>query len=189
MKKVFAVVLALAMIFSLSVTAFAATTPSPDANSKLTVVLVAYEEAKPIPTTITYVVHNDQTITYTAEEKHEGSDFVGWMIYRKDGTEAVEGVDYKLIKVAGAYAEKNGANVAYRVAGTIVVTDTTITILPLTDLIVTANYGATITSTEEAEELFKSTAPATGDMAAVCLAVVLMVALAGVCVSKKQLAK
>ena len=186
MKKIFAIVLSLVLIMSLSVTAFAAS--SPVAGQKVTIIFVAHEDAK--VDVDTHEWHGELTVTYTAKEEHEGEKFVGWSIFLKDGSVAIEGKHYKLVKrVAGAYAEKADDVVAYRVAGNIVLADATIEIVPLTDLIITANYGDTATSVDDAVKAFQATSVPTGDVTVFGLSALLVVALAGVAVSKKQLAK
>lgn len=186
MKKILAIVLSLVLVMSLSVTAFAAS--SPVAGQKVTIVFVAHEDAK--VEVETHEWHDELTVTYTAKEEHEGEAFVGWSIYLKDGSVAIEGKHYKLVKrVAGAYAEKAADTVAYRVAGDIVLADTTIELIPLTDLIVTANYGTTATSTDDAVKAFQTTSVPTGDVTVLGLSALMVAALAGVVVSKKQLAK
>lgn len=167
MKKVLAIVLALVMLMGLSVTAFAETA-SPAADQKITVVSVAYEGAA--PKTQTFSAKVDQKLTFTAEATRGSDAFAGWKIYKKDGTAAVAGTDYTLAD-------------ASTLAGT------TLVIVPLKDVIVTANYGSTTTSIEQAKAAFTSKSPASGDMAVTGLALIMFVALAGVCVSKKQLAK
>lgn len=188
MKKFLALALAFVMIMGLSLTAFAV--ESPVADQKVTVVSVLKNGATPKSQTVTVTAGKDQKLTFTAEAKDEqGAAFAGWMIYKKDGSDAVQGKDYLLVSVSGAYAEKTGAEVAYRVAGAVVLKDTTLVIVPLTDLIVTANYGTVTTDIKAAQALFTETAAPSGDTVTACLALVLFVALAGVCVSKKQLAK
>ena len=166
LKKVLAIVLALVMLMGLSVTAFAETA-SPAADQKITVVSVAYEGAAPKTQTFSA---KDQKLTFTAEATRGSDAFAGWKIYKKDGTEAVAGTDYTL-------------------ADSSALAGTTLVIVPLKDVIVTANYGTTTTSIEQAKAAFTSKSPASGDMAVTGLALIMFVALAGVCVSKKQLAK
>lgn len=182
MKKFCTILLAVVLVMSLSVTAFAAN--SPVAGQKVTVIFVAHDDAD--LDIDTHEWHDELTVTYTAKEEHDGEKFVGWSIYLKDGSEAVEGKHYKLVKTAGAYAEKADDTVAYRVAGTIVLKDTTIELVPLTDLIVAANYGATATSVEEAVEAFQTSAPPTGDVVVLGLGATMLASLAGAVISKKK---
>ncbi len=179
MKKFLALALALVLIMGLSLTAFAVN--SPVATQKATVVSVLYNGATPKSEATTV----GTALTFTTEASKDGAAFTGWMIYKKDGSEAVKDVDYKLVAVAGAYADEAG----YKVAGTVVEANTTLKIIPLTDIIVTANYGTVVTDIKAAQAVFTDKAPAYGDTAVAALALVMFVALAGVCISKKQLAK
>ena len=166
MKKVLAIVLALVMLMGLSVTAFAEAA-SPTADQKVTVVLVSYNGAAPKAQNFSA---NDKQLTFTAEATRGSEAFAGWKVYKKDGTAAVLGTDYTL-------------------ASSSTLEGTTLVIVPLKDVIVTANYGSTTTSIEQAKATFTGKSPASGDMAVTGLALIMFVALAGVCVSKKQLAK
>ena len=73
--------------------------------------------------------------------------------------------------------------------GKTLITDTTITIVPKTDLIVVANWNNKLTSIKSALAAFDSTSDKTGDTAAAVVACAAVLALGGVIVSKKQLAK
>lgn len=175
MKKLLALTLAIVLVLGLSLTAVAAT-PSPTATEKMKVVVVLHKDATPKAHTVTFNAGtvNTQSLIFTAEAKVNNEEFTSWLIYKIDGkTPAVENKDYKLVAEAGDNALKN----------------TTLTIVPLQDIIVTANYGTTVTPTKGAVALFNDKAPAWGDTTVMCLALVMAVALAGVCVSKKQLAK
>lgn len=170
MKKTLAIVLTLVMLFALAAPVMAA--GSPEAGKKLTVVVIENPDAKPEATTVTVSENVDDgsmTQTFTAEEKHDGADFKDWSVYRRDGSAAVEGVDYKVV-------------------GGTTLGNTTVKIIPLTDLIVAANYGDKKTDIEDAKDLFQDKSEPTGDVVTV-LAVVMIVALGGTVICKKQLAK
>ena len=170
MKKTLAIVLALVMMVALAVPAMAAS--SPEAGKKLTVVVIENPTAKPEATTVTVsdkVDDGSMTLTYTADEQHGGASFNEWNVYRPDGTKAVVGVDYTVV-------EGTSLNNA------------TVKIIPLTDLIVAADYGSEKTDIKDAQNLFQDKSDPTGDVV-VALAVVMFVALCGTVVCKKQLAK
>lgn len=170
MKKTLAILLAAVMLFALAVPVMAAS--SPEAGKKLTVVVVATPEAKPEASTVTVsenVNDGTMTMTYTAAATYEGANFASWTVYRRDGSVAVAGVDYKL-------------------EGSADLKDASVKIVPLTDLIVAANYGEETTDIKEAQTAFQNKSDPTGDVV-VALAVVMIVALAGTVVCKKQLAK
>lgn len=170
MKKTLAILLAVVMLFALAAPVMAA--KSPEAGKELTVVVVTAPDAKPQTETVKVSEDvNDGTmvVTYTAEEKHEEAKFTEWIVYRRDGSIAVLGTDYTL-------------------AGGTALTGLTVKIIPLTDLIVTANYGEEKTDIKDAQSAFQDKSEPTGDMIA-AFAVVMMVALAGTVVCKKQLAK
>ncbi len=170
MKKTLAILLAIVMLFALAAPVMAAS--SPVAGKKLTVVVVKAPEAKPQASTVTVtedVNDGTMTLTYTAEEKHEDAKFTEWIVYRRDGSIAVLGTDYTL-------------------AGGTALTGLTVKIIPLTDLIVAANYGDVKTDIKDAQAAFQSESDKTGDMI-VAFAAAMIVALAGTVVCKKQLAK
>ena len=160
MKKVFAVVLAVVLVMCLSVTAFAAV-QSPTGVSVYTVYVINGNGAK---TQITEVKVGD-SITLTADP--EMGKFDKWMIYKMDGTPAVEGEDY--IIVEGSLTSK------------------TITIIPLSNIIITGNYNGKITKFDISNG--EPVSPQTGDTSVVMLSAMMVLALAGVVVAKKQLAK
>lgn len=170
MKKTLAILLAVVMLFALAAPVMAAS--SPVAGKKLTVVVVKAPEAKPETQTVTVaedVNDGTMTLTYTAAEKNNDAAFTKWTVYRRDGSVAVLGTDYTL-------------------AGGTALTGLTIKIIPLTDLIVAANYGDKTTDIKDAQATFQDKSEPTGDMI-VAFAAVMIVALAGTVVCKKQLAK
>ena len=170
MKKTLAVALAFVMLFALAAPVLAV--GSPEAGKKLTVVVIENPVAKPEANTVTVSENVDDgsmVQTYTAEEKYDGAEFKEWNVYRRDGSAAVPGTDYKLVE-----------NTALG--------NTTVKIVPLTDLIVAANYGDKKTDIKDAQDLFQDKSEPTGDVVTI-LAVVMVVALCGTVVCKKQLAK
>lgn len=177
MKKILAVVLSLMMVFCFSVTAFAASSPQgttyhkvvtmANATDKYTVEIVPYTEGTPAAST-----------TFTAKRLQESDQFVGWSVYKKDGTLAVAGVDYTIVTGTTATA-----------LGQTMLQEETIVLIANTDLIVTANWNNELTSTKTAQAAFAATSDKTGDTAAAVAVFVGVLALAGVAVSKKQLAK
>ncbi len=170
MKKSFAIILAVVMLFALAAPVMAASSPA--AGKKLTVVAVTAPEAKPESTTVTVaedVNDGTMTLTYTAAAQHNGANFAAWTVYRSNGTAAVLGTDYTL-------------------AGGAALTDLSVKLIPLTDLIVAANYGDKTTDIKDAQEVFQDKSEPTGDVV-VAFAAVMFVALAGTIVCKKQLAK
>lgn len=170
MKKTLAILFAVVMLFALAAPVMAASSPA--AGKVFTVVAVTAPEAKPQTQTVKVAEDvNDGTmvVTYTAEEKHEEAKFTEWIVYRRDGSIAVLGTDYTL-------------------AGGTTLNGLSIKIIPLTDLIVTANYGDTKTEIKDAQAVFQDKSEPTGDMIA-AFAAVMVVALAGTVVCKKQLAK
>ena len=159
MKKVFAVILAVVLVMSLSVTAFAAV-QSPEGSRFNKVYIINGIGAK----TETIEVNVGESVPLKADVSK--GTFNEWTIYKMDGTPAVPGTDYQL----------EGK-----------LTDPNVVITPLTNLIVTGNYDGkktpfTITNGEPQS-------PQTGDSTVVVMVAVMALALAGACVAKKQLAK
>ncbi len=160
MKKIFAILLAVTLMMSLSVTAFAAS--SPVAGQKVTIIYVAHEDAK--LDVDTHEWSDKLTVTYTADEEYKGQKFTSWSIFLKDGTAAMAGKHYKEVKKAGNVIE----------------------IIPLTDLIVAANYGTAATNVDDAVKAFQTSSPETGDIAIVGLSAAMLTSLAGAYVAKKK---
>lgn len=160
MKKVFAVILAVVLVMSLSVTAFAAV-QSPEGVSLHKVYVINGSGAK----TETIEVAIGESVTVTADPSK--GTFDKWIVYKADGTPAVEGKDYTLV------------------SGTM--TSSSLTLIPLTNLIITGNYNGKDTQIElGTDEPFS---PQTGDTTVMLLVSVMALALAGAGVAKKQLAK
>ncbi len=159
MKKISAILLATVLLCALSFSAFAANSPASTAVNKVTV--VDGTNATPVDKEVKV---GDVLELKAATDK---GTFDGWKIYKADGSEAKEGVDYKLAE---------GAKL----------TDATLRIIPLSAIIVSANYGGVVTPVKP--EGTKPVSPPTGDTAVVVLAAVMALALVGAGVAKKQLA-
>ncbi len=160
MKKVCAVILAVVLVMSLSVTAFAAVA-SPEGVSYYKVYVINGQGAE----TIITEVEVGESITLTADPKM--GKFDKWMVYKADGTPAVEGVDYKILSGS--------------------LTTSPCTIIPLANIIITGNYNGKITTFKIAND--EPTSPQTGDTTVYALGAVMVLALAGATVAKKQLVK
>lgn len=207
MKKFVAVAVSLVMILALSVTAFAATSPAGTTYHKVVVVL--NEADKLTVKNAPYTAEKDaDALTFTASKSAETDTFLGWAIYKKDGTVATAGTDYVLVEsnsVTGTALAQGVPQAKYGIDrtgvelqtvanttqfdGKTLITDTSITIVPKTDLIVVANWNNKLTSIKSALAAFDSTSDKTGDTAAAVVACAAVLALGGVIVSKKQLAK
>lgn len=172
MKKVFALILTLVFVFGMAVPAFAAKSPNGTVYNK--VVIVDGNDHKDAPQ---QDADKQENITYTTVIEGESilvkanpakGTFDGWKIYKADGSPAVAGVDYKILGVAS-------------------LSDDEIRIIPLATIVITANYNNVVTETIIVED--EDVSPPTGDVAVVVLSAVAFIALCGVIVSKKQLAK
>ena len=170
MKKAIAILLTLIMIVGMAVPAFAA--KSPNGQEYFKVVIVDGNDHKDAPAgekheniTETLIVKNDKVIAKANPEKGK---FNGWKIYKANGQPAVLGVDYKIV---GAFS----------------LTDSEIQIIPLATIVITANYNGVKTETVIVND--EEEAPPMGDSTVVVLSAVALIALCGVLVSKKQLAK
>ncbi len=159
MKKVFALILSIALVMCLGMSVSAAAS-SPEGVSYYKVYVIDGQGAK--TQVIKVPVGEDTTIT--AESK---GDFDLWMIYKLDGSPAKEGVDYKIV------------------SGTM--DGSPITIIPMANIIVTGNYDGIKTKFEITNN--EPTSPQTSDNTVYALCAVMVVALAGAVVAKKQLAK
>ena len=159
MKKMFAVLLAVMLLGALSFSAFAADSPVGEAVNKVTIV----DGANATPSDKEVKVGEELELKADADK----GKFDGWKVYKADGTEAKEGVDYKLAE---------GAKL----------TDATLRIIPLSAIIVAANYDGVVTPVKPQGD--EPVSPPTGDTAVVFLVAVMALALAGVGVAKKQLA-
>ena len=158
MKKVFAILLAAVLVMALSVTAFAAGS-SPEGVSYYKVHIIDGNGAK----TQTEKVPVGEQITLKADP--DKGDFDEWKIFKADGSIAVEGKDYEI--VSGS------------------LTKSPLVIIPMANLIITANYDGKETDFEI--DNGEVTSPQTGDVAVYALCSVMVLALAGAVVAKKQL--
>ncbi len=151
MKKVFAVILAVAMIMCLSVSAFAALSPEDKPVYKVTVIngIDAKSEVKSI----------DEGSEFTVTSDANKGKFDFWRVYKKDGTVAKEGVDYTV---------KTGK-----------LEESPISIIPKADIIVTGNYDGKLTDPLTGKEM-QDKSPATGDFSVVYIFALGALALAGV---------
>jgi hypothetical protein len=170
MKKVFAIILTIVLVMGLSIPAFAAKSPGGTVYHKVVVVDGNDHKDAPAgstPENITHktVVEGDKVKVTATEGK---GTFDNWVIYKADGTPAVAGEDYRLL---GAFA----------------LTDPEIELIPLTTIVITANYDNIKTETIIISDEDES--PETGDNTVVVLSAVALFALCGIVVAKKKLAK
>lgn len=203
MKKILAIALSLVLVMGLSVTAFAAKSPNGTTYHK--VVTIQNDSAKPETHNVVYTADAAGSITLTAQKASENDVFVGWSIYKKDGTAATEGTDYEVKKTSNVMAQTlnvkaqrgldpTGVDLSLfstvaTLEGQTLLTDTTITIVPKTDLIIAANWNSKLTSIKTATSMFDETSDKTGDSSAVFAVALAVLALGGLVASKKQLAK
>jgi len=159
MKKLFAIVLAVVMMLTLSVTAFAAVSPGAKVFHKVTVINGIDAQV---------IVHSveDGNSQEVVIDTNKGT-FDDWKIYKKDGTVAKEGVDYTI----------EGKP-----------TDNKIVVTPKTDLIICGNYNGKITDPLTGKEATPDS-PQTGDFSVVYLSIIALAALGFAGVAKKQLSK
>ncbi len=170
MKKILALVLTLVLIMGLAVPVFAAKSAGGQVYFKVVIVDGNGHKDAPADTTPENITHttvvDGNKVTVKADETK--GKFDGWVIYKADGTLAVKDVDYKVL---GAFS----------------LTDPTIEIIPLATIVITANYDGVKTETVIVSDEDES--PETGDNTVVVLSAVALIALCGVVVAKKQLAK
>lgn len=172
MKKVFALILTLVFVFSMAVPAFAAKSPNGTVYNK--VVIIDGNDHKDAPQ---QDADKQENITHTTviegnsikvKANPNKGKFDGWKIYKADGKPAVAGVDYKVLGASS-------------------LSDDEIEIIPLATIVITANYNDVVTETIIVED--EAVSPPTGDATVVVLSAVALIALCGVIISKKQLAK
>lgn len=188
MKKLIAIAASLILMLGLSVTAFAYTSPGGTTYHK--VVLVMNETAKPSVHTVSYTAEKDaDALTFTAQKSADADVFLGWAVYKKDGTPAILNTDYFLIAPGSTTGAALTEVASVEFAGQTLLTDTSISIVAKTDLIVAANWNDTLTDIKAAKTAFDSTSVKTGDAAAAVLVGIAAVALTGVVISKKRLAQ
>ena len=159
MKKVFALIIAVILVMSLSVTAFAAKN-SPIGDTFHIVQVINGQGAN----TDVHKVVVGESVELIA--KGSIGTFNEWKVYRTDGTPAVPGTDYTI---------------------TGKLTDKKIVLYPQTNLIVTGNYNGKETTFKVQNG--EATSPKTGDTAVAVIAAVMVLSLAGAVVAKKQMAK
>lgn len=168
MKKIIAVILCVLSICALSVTAFAAES-SPVAPTKVSVILRKGVGTQGIEKAdVTYTPDANAVVSVKAAEGTYGT-FKSWSIYKHDGTPAVANTDYQI--VSGTAQSKE------------------ISIKLLSDVIICANYGNVITNPLSSSSGTTSTSPATGDVAVMYAAVVMLACAAVIFGTKKVLSK
>ena len=159
MKKLVAVVLAVALVLSLSVTAFALNSPQAEGVHKVYFIDGTGTAVKVI------TLKDGEFILFEADASK--GKFDNWSIFLKDGkTAATIGEHYTL---------QDGESL----------TSSTIHLYPKTDLIVTGNYDGKKTEFEIGQN-GEVTSPQTGDAVALCLASVMLLSLVGVLVVGKK---
>lgn len=174
MKKIIALLLTITLLFTLSLTAFAA--KSPEAAQKVTVVLRKGDGIKgALESDVKYTLDGGAEVSVVANEKEYGK-FAGWSIYKVVGEGKTEPAnmpgDYEIIK--------GGANLHE------------LSILAHTDLIICANYGDTITdplSQSSTSGTDTDESPQTGDMMALYAFIAILACVAVMVGVKKQFAK
>ncbi len=172
MKKALAILLTLVLVFGLAVPVFAAKSPNGQEYHKVIIIQGNGHKNDDGSTNDKHENITHTTIVDGNKVKVKSNSamgkFNGWTIYKADGTLAVEGVDYRVL---GAFS----------------LTDSEIEIIPLTTIVIAANYNDEVTQTIIVND--EEEAPPTGDSTVVVLSAVALIALCGVLVSKKQLAK
>lgn len=161
MKRLVAVVLMVALVLSLSVTAFALKSPQGEGVHKVHIINGKGGKVE------TKVLENGEYIYYKVNTYGKDGKFTGWKIYVFENRKiAVLGDHYKL-----GEGETLASNEIH--------------LYPLTDLIVVATYD-----NEEPEfqigQNGEVTSPQTGDTVAWCMAGVMLVTLAGMLVVGKK---
>ncbi len=158
MKKLIALILSIVMVFCLSVTAFAA--DSPTANEKVTVTIRKADST--VNVDVQHSLDKGEEITVKADEAEYGA-FASWSIYKLTAdsktVEAVKGVDYEIVK--GSLNDKE------------------LSIKLITSVIVCANYGDVVTNPLSNSNVDNSaSAPQTGDMTVAYAVIVMLAAVA-----------
>ena len=176
MKKAIAILLTLILVFGLSVPAFAAKSPNGTEYHKVVIIQgnghkdnAPQQGSRPDDKheNITHTtVTNGKTIKVKANP--DMGKFNSWTIYKADGTKAVAGVDYKVLGAFSLFCEE-------------------IEIIPLTTIVIAANFNDEITETIIVND--EDEAPETGDNVVAALSAVAAVALCAAVVAKKQLAR
>ena len=172
MKKVLAVILCVCLAFTLTVTAFAAASPSNKVVIRKGVGTKGDGTVVPVDTFVN--IADDSSVTVVADEKTYGK-FDGWSIYLVDDdgnyTEAKEGVDY-IIKEGSLSSGK-------------------IVIVPINKIAVAGNYGGKITDPSKGSGAGNTStdSPKTGDLSIMYAVATLLAAGAIVFGAKRQLSK
>ena len=164
MKKLVALLMAVILVFSLSVVVSAAKVYSPTGKGKYNVVVISDGNSKNGQKYS--VTEGEGTITATADTTK--GTFNKWTVYKMNGKTAVEaviGTDYVII------------------SGSLI--DPEIVIEPLNDVIIAANFDDEIT--DVSAWLVSEDSPKTGDAAMLFVAIFAVIAVAGVFASRKQL--
>ena len=172
MKKTLAILLCVCLAFTLSVSAFAAESPS---NKVVIIKGVGTKEDGTVVPVDTFVdVADDSSVTVVADEKTYGK-FDGWTIYLVDDdgnyTEAKEGVDYT-VKEGDLSSDK-------------------LVIVPINKIAIAGNYGGKITDPAKGSGTNGTTkdSPKTGDLNVMYAVVLLLAASAFAFGAKRQLSK
>lgn len=185
MKKIIALVLSVMLICCCGITAFAA--KSPEAGEKYDVIIRKAVGTAPVEKAdIEYTVDKDTLITVKADEAAYGK-FDNWSIYTV--TETVEGVSAPVnsgvITLNAAINLAATTKTAKAVEGTdyeIVsgsLTAKELTVKVKTDVIICANYAGKVTDPNTNSNVDgKPTAPQTGDMTVVYVAVLMLAVVA-----------
>ncbi len=163
MKKIIALVIALVIVLTCSVAAFAVKSPTGDTNVSVKVIATPDVPAK----IVIKILDEGGTISITADT--EAGVFNGWSIYKKNGTyvPADLGVDYEFI--SGSSESINAIIKVY------------------TDLVICADYNKTITDPETGASKTDQS-PKTGENTAIYVACFMGILACGF-VAKKQLCK
>ena len=162
MKKLVAVVLMVALVLSLSVTAFALKSPQAEGVHKVHVINGNNGTVE------TVTLKDGEYLTFKADDKN--GKFTEWKIYVFDGR--------KVAIIGEHYTLGEGQSL----------TDREINLYPKTDLIVLGCYDGKEPEFEIGQN-GEVTSPQTGDTVALCLASVMLVTLVGMlAVSKKRFA-
>lgn len=174
MKKIIALLLTITLLFTLSLTAFAA--QSPVGKEQITVVLRKGDGIKgALEADVKYTLDGGAEVSVVANEKDYG-EFKSWSVYKVVGDGKTEPAkipaDYEIIK--------GGANLRE------------LTILAHTDLIICANYGDKITdplSQSSTSGTDTDESPQTNDTVALYAVIAMLVSAAVILGVKKQFAK
>lgn len=174
MKKIIALVLTVAVLFSISMVAFAVSSPAADQYS-----VIKIRKGNPVEGAIAEDVWfdvTDGTVKVKADPKY--GTFNSWSFFKYTAAEgsnpekvvpAVAGVDYVFISGSDKSSE--------------------ITFKINTDVIVCGNYSGLITDPLKTSDQPGTKSPKTGDMAVAYASFVMLLGVAGVFATKKVFAK